>query len=168
MNSQSSFEESPTCLTSSSTFTYDYSPRSANELFNALSYPREITIASTPLKSNNSNKSSPFHAPSYHVNHAYNFVNDDLTNIHSNHLPQSIERQLAHNLNNMQQISSVSYQIDMNDFFSKSNSSDSDPKALPHAEWNSLRDEDAWLPILSIAEEEVRRLNIDFALLISL
>jgi hypothetical protein len=198
LHNQQTSIESPICLSSSSTSTstsYNYSPRSNQDLLNSLSYPREITIASTPIKTSSSAlkhnqnavptklKQSSDIKKNYHVNHAYNFVNEDFAHKISSHLvrqqqqqhhqkskhnlPQSIEKPMVHNFQNMKQISSVSYQIDMNDFNNLSKITDTDSTSLQSTtSEHSLRDEDAWLPILSIAEEEViKKKKLTFYLL---
>lgn len=84
-------------------------------------------------------------------------------------LPQTVEKQLAKNLQNIK-IPSISMKLDnnsnqitnsysVNEIWTNSSSkfTDTDSTSIPSviSEQQSLRDEDAWLPILSIAEEQV-------------
>ena len=217
-------------------------------MINALAYPREITIASTPIKYSSSNnrlisqhelsgssgssktsKPSPMSAftcspthilvtgnvcaqankKNYHVNHAYNFASsgEDSSSLgkettHSSqqelvrkavngngrglvsvrresfqrHIPQSMERQLAKNLQSIK-IPSISMTVDQNgggvkaaglrrnnelrDSSQQSRYTDTDSTSVPSQFECSLRDEDAWLPILNIAEEQVNQSILD-------
>lgn len=71
------------------------------------------------------------------------------------HIPQSFERQMAKNFQNLTTNSSPtdSYSLDTSIETSNQNSKYTDSTSI--CTDHSLKDEDAWLPILNIAEEEV-------------
>jgi hypothetical protein len=133
------------------------------------------------------------------VNHAYNFSDDSTLDsstrnlIHTSllnssngtgvvtvkresfqqHLPYSMEKQLAKNLQNIRIIPSISMLVSSgagnpasnltsltaghnNEMNLSNTESTTDSTSLPSNNSEpSLRDEDAWLPILNIAEEQV-------------
>ena len=185
-----------------------YSPRLGNQrsnddLINTLSYPREITIASTPLKmvkkssSSSSKKQQQLKKSkieSYdnsHINFAYdmtyssqlpfetqsanNIINvNNISNVNvrresSQHLPQSIEKQMARNLQHLTHLPQASNNTNTNNNNTSSHemsientnltSKYTDSTSLPSVD-QSLKDEDAWLPILNIVEEQVNNFFI--------
>ena len=75
------------------------------------------------------------------------------------HIPQSFERQMAKNFQNLTTNSSPTgtYSLDTSIETSNQNSKYTDSTSI--CTDHSLKDEDAWLPILNIAEEEVCHLN---------
>ncbi|CAF0707330.1 unnamed protein product [Brachionus calyciflorus] len=152
-----------------------------DQFLNKLAYPREITIFSTPVKSkpktkqkndkqkktkNLAKNSNVNNFDNSHVNYAYNMSLSEDTNSFekrlntrresSQLLPQSIEKQLVKNLQNFSVdavstiCSSLEYSYDNNPYLEKSN------EIEVNQDYN-LRDEDAWLPILALAEEQIKK-----------
>ena len=92
------------------------------------------------------------------------FKNQRRLDTHS--IPQSLEKQMARNLQNLTNNSSPANSTTLetgSDFINRySKYTDSTSISTEH----SLRDEDAWLPILNLAEEQVNQ-NFQFQFIIS-
>lgn len=73
------------------------------------------------------------------------------------HIPQSFERHMAKNFQNLTTNSSPSGSYSLDTSIENQNSKYTDSTSI--CTDHSLKDEDAWLPILNIAEEEVRIYN---------
>jgi hypothetical protein len=103
----------------------------------------------------------PFETQSANIINVNNIKNVNVRRESSQHLPQSIEKQMARNLQHLKHLPQASHNDNNNQISSShevsienTTSKYTDNTSLPSTD-QSLKDEDAWLPILNIVEEQV-------------